>query len=363
MSMGARVLYVSLRRRYWSRLLNHFIGGGEQRRRNSKSKCFGGLEIDHQFKFGRRLNWEIGWLLALEDAIDVTGRPPELVDSIRPVGDQAAFGDVEPIAVNRGQLVPGRKCSDQFAMNRVPGARCHDQAAVRQAREGRDGTFDLGSVARSERPHLHAERLRGGLDGTKLTDSGRIGGISEDSHSRYARRDLLEEFQPFPAQTVFEIHKAGGVAARSGQGIDHASTDRIGDLHEHDRQGAGDVLQRRYARGATSQDYVRRKRDQFRCVFAIEIDIVRAPARVDSHIAAVAPAQLLQDLLERCDASLTAWIICGHVHEHADPPHLPRLLRPRRKGPRRYAAYKRDEFASPHGLPLRPTVEPYHDAE
>jgi hypothetical protein len=68
-------------------------------------------------------------------------------------------------------------------------------------------------------------------------------------------------------------------------------------------------------------------------------------------------------LLERCDAGLTAWIACSHVHEHADPPYLPRLLRPRRKGPRRYAAYKRDEFASPHGLPFRPTVEPYHNAE
>jgi hypothetical protein len=30
---------------------------------------------------------------------------------------------------------------------------------------------------------------------------------------------------------------------------------------------------------------------------------------------------LLQDLLERCDAGLTAWIVCGHVHEHADTPH------------------------------------------
>ena len=32
-------------------------------------------------------------------------------------------------------------------------------------------------------------------------------GIPKDSSSRHARRDLLEEFQPFAAQAVFEIMK------------------------------------------------------------------------------------------------------------------------------------------------------------
>ena len=87
------------------------------------------------------------------------------------------------------------------------------------------------------------------------------------------------------------------------------------------------------------------------CVFAIAFDIVLAPAGVDSHVAAVAPAQLLQGLLERRDASLTSWIICGHVHEYADAPHLLGLLRPRREGPRATQADSDNELASSHGLP------------
>jgi hypothetical protein len=43
-----------------------------------------GLEVDHQFVPGRRLNRKVGWLFALEDAVDVAGGAPELVDEIGP---------------------------------------------------------------------------------------------------------------------------------------------------------------------------------------------------------------------------------------------------------------------------------------
>src|SRR5262249_48922752 len=129
--------------------------------------------------------------------------------------------------------------------------------------------------------------------------------IPEYSCSLHAWRDLLQELQPFPAQTVFVIHEASGVAAGSGQAIDEAGADRIGDAREHDRQRAGDTLQGGYAQGAACQDDIRRERNQFRRVSALAVDIVRAPAGVDPHIAAVVPAQFLQTLLERREAGVT----------------------------------------------------------
>jgi hypothetical protein len=39
--------------------------------RHLKAECLGGLEVDHQFVLGRRLHWQVGRLLALEDAINV----------------------------------------------------------------------------------------------------------------------------------------------------------------------------------------------------------------------------------------------------------------------------------------------------
>ena len=87
------------------------------------------------------------------------------------------------------------------------------------------------------------------------------------------------------------------------------------------------MSQRCHAQRAAGQYEVRRQRDQFRRVSAIAIDIVPAPAGVDPDVAAVAPSQLLQGLLERRQLDLAAWIVRGPVHEHTEPPHPVELLR------------------------------------
>jgi hypothetical protein len=57
---------------------------GEQSRRHIEAERLGGLEFDHQLVFYRRLYRQVGGLLALEDAMDIAGRLPEIVDEIRP---------------------------------------------------------------------------------------------------------------------------------------------------------------------------------------------------------------------------------------------------------------------------------------
>src|SRR5271169_5141305 len=93
------------------------------------------------------------------------------------------------------------------------------------------------------------------------------------------------------------------------------------------------MLQRQYARSATGQDDVWPERDQFRRISTFAVDIVRAPAGVNPHIAAVAPAQSLQGLLKRREGGLTLWIVSGPVHKHTDMPHLLGLLRARIERP------------------------------
>ena len=64
------------------------------------------------------MHWQIGRLLAFEDAVDVAGRAPVLVDPISPIGNQAAGGDEGTLEVDRRQLVPCRQRDDQIAMKR-----------------------------------------------------------------------------------------------------------------------------------------------------------------------------------------------------------------------------------------------------
>jgi len=92
-----------------------------------KADCLGSREVDHQFVFDRRLHRQVGWLLALENAIDVAGGTAILVTQIAPVGDQAAGADEVAEGVDRRKLVPGASAARELptatSPTAVPGTR------------------------------------------------------------------------------------------------------------------------------------------------------------------------------------------------------------------------------------------------
>jgi hypothetical protein len=56
-----------------ARLFDHLIGAGEHNCRDLDAERLGGLEVNDQLVLGRRLHRQVGWFLALEEAIDVGG--------------------------------------------------------------------------------------------------------------------------------------------------------------------------------------------------------------------------------------------------------------------------------------------------
>src|SRR5215472_8788034 len=150
---------------------DHLVCAGEHRCRHFEAERPGGLEIEHSFVLGRRLNRQVGRLLALEDTIDVACRAAELVDEIRPVRNQAALGGEVPGIVDPRQSVTSRKSNDRLAMNCRRRASRYDYAAVRTLRECRDAALDLVSIARIDWPQLHAKCWRDGLNCPELGGS------------------------------------------------------------------------------------------------------------------------------------------------------------------------------------------------
>src|ERR1700747_3803456 len=60
--------------------LDHLVGAREQRRGHVDAERLSGLHVDHQLVLGRHLHRQVGWFLALEDAVDGGCRAPVLVD-------------------------------------------------------------------------------------------------------------------------------------------------------------------------------------------------------------------------------------------------------------------------------------------
>ena len=104
------------------------------------------------------MNWHVGWLFALEDAVDVAGGTPELVDEIRSVGNQAAAGGINAVVIDRGQSMPRCERDNQLAMDDGGRATGDDQATVKARRERRDGALDLVRIPHVDRAQLDAKR-------------------------------------------------------------------------------------------------------------------------------------------------------------------------------------------------------------
>ena len=84
-------------------------------------------------------------------------------------------------------------------------ARRDDETSIRRAREGRNRALDLDGVAQVDRSYLHPERRRHGLNDTELGKAGGYAGIPQHGRSRQAWHNLLEQFQPFAADPIFEL--------------------------------------------------------------------------------------------------------------------------------------------------------------
>ena len=108
---------------------------------------------------------EVGWLLALEDAIDVTCRAPKTIEQVISVGQQSAAFSEEVERIDGRNTVSSSKRYDVRAMDVYEGIRHHQKAAIRLAGMCSNDGFELGRVANRRCDRLHCEGWGGGFEG------------------------------------------------------------------------------------------------------------------------------------------------------------------------------------------------------
>src|SRR6516164_9712686 len=190
-----------------SSLFDHLVGASTYRLRNGEAQCFGSLEIDYKLILCGRLYGKIGWLRALENAIDIDGGARRNFRRIRSVRGKASARGVIAQPVNARHAIPDCQRSNLLEVTGCCTQR-QDQTAVRLIRKRRNCAFDLASVARIDCAQIHADRRCRGLDRSELTDPSGQCGITEDCRPRHVGCDLFKQFDPFSRQAVFKCDKS-----------------------------------------------------------------------------------------------------------------------------------------------------------
>src|SRR5215831_10144009 len=103
-------------------LFDDLIGASEKRRWDGEANRLSRLQIDHQLKAGRLLDWKLGWLGTLQDLVYENGGPAVHINFRAEISRQPAVaGELSPRA--NGRYMKGeRQLCNPFGRQ----ARLHD---------------------------------------------------------------------------------------------------------------------------------------------------------------------------------------------------------------------------------------------
>src|SRR5436189_2369969 len=96
--------------------LDHLVGAGEQRRRDFEAERLRGFKIEHQLELDRGLDRKLAWLLTFEDAVDVAGRAPIIIEHVISVGQEATGFCVQTVWIDGRETVASSQRCDLHAM-------------------------------------------------------------------------------------------------------------------------------------------------------------------------------------------------------------------------------------------------------
>src|SRR5262249_16416823 len=147
---------------------DHFVGAGEQRRRHRQAERPRGTEVNYQLELYGELNGKLARLRAFKDAIGIGCRPPEIVEWIISVGQQAANFGVDTLWIDSGKAVASSERCDLSPMVDVEPIRHDDQTTIRLLSLYGNNGFELGLVVNGRGDGLHREGPSGVFEGVQV---------------------------------------------------------------------------------------------------------------------------------------------------------------------------------------------------
>src|SRR5262245_5351976 len=172
-------------------LFDHLVSAGKQQRRDGEIESLRRLEIDYQFKLGRRLHSELGSLGAREDAADIIWCLVKLFGEISTVRNQTAR--IKAMVVDRWEAVAGRQRNNCFPICYVECAGHHDETASRIARLCGDNALDFIRRVNRSNLHLDVKGRRGGPNGRHVVlQQYTCFRVEKKRHAQCARSNLVQ---------------------------------------------------------------------------------------------------------------------------------------------------------------------------
>src|SRR5262249_4079282 len=86
-------------------LFDHLVGASEEGNGYLYPNCFSGLEIYHQLKFRRLLDWQVRWTGTLEDTIHVACGTLKQIHFVWAIRNEPTIGSKITEIVDRWQTV------------------------------------------------------------------------------------------------------------------------------------------------------------------------------------------------------------------------------------------------------------------